>query len=568
MRAHVWAPFASTVACSVGGLDVAMEPRDDGWWEGPPLEHGQDYGFVVDGTGPLPDPRSPRQPHGVHGLSRAFDTDAFPWTDSEWRGRDARGAVFYELHVGTFTADGTLDAAARELPRLAATGIEIVELMPIAPMPGTRGWGYDGVSLYAVYEEYGGPAALQRFVDAAHAAGLGVALDVVYNHLGPDGNYLSKFGPYLTGAHHTPWGEAINLDQPLSVHVRRFLADNALRWFRDFHVDVLRLDAVHAFRDDSATHFLAQLSAETAALSTKLDRPLSLVAESDLNDLAMVTPLAEGGLGQTAQWADDVHHALHTYLTGERDGYYSDFGSIEALDHVYRHVFLHDGRWSSFRNQLWGKPVPDAMDRRRFVVYAANHDQVGNRAQGDRPSATLTPGAQAASLAMVLLSPFTPLLFQGEEYGETRPFPFFSDHAGELGRAISKGRLAEFQSHGWGGGALPPDPQDPATFAAAKLDRSAQGKINDALRTWLAEVMAVRPFTLEPDAWARHPVSVTERAARQLTMTGPVLVHVNLSSEPVAYKGRPAAVFGDVTTEGAGFTLQPDAVALVVAKEP
>jgi maltooligosyltrehalose trehalohydrolase len=559
----VWDPFARAIAYRVDGHDAPLTAAAGGWWSGPELGDGVDYGFLVDGEGPFPDPRSPRQPHGVHGASRAFDTEAFTWTDAQWRGRDARGAVFYELHVGTFTPEGTLDAAAAALTGLAAIGVEVVELMPIAPMPGTRGWGYDGVSLYAVYEEYGGPAALQRFVDAAHATGLAVALDVVYNHLGPDGNYLGVYGPYFTDAHHTPWGSAINLDQPYSDEVRRYLCDAALRWFRDFHVDVLRLDAVHAFRDDSPVHFLAQLSAEVAALAERLGRPLSLVAESDLNDPAMVTPLAEGGLGQTAQWADDVHHSLHAYLTGERDGIYGDFGSLETLDKAYRHVFVHDGGFSTFRGRDWGVPVPDDMDRRRFVVFASNHDQVGNRAVGDRPSSTLSPGAQAASLALILLSPFTPLLFQGEEYGETRPFQFFSDHDEPLGSAVTSGRLAEFASHGWAAEAAIPNPQDPATFAASTLDRAASGPVNKALRAWLAAIMSARPLTLSPDAWTRHPVGISERSPRQLTMDGPVRVHANLSSEPVAYEGRPLAVFGDAAVSGEGFTLQPDAVALV-----
>ena len=560
MRADVWAPFASTVTCRTGGVDAPLTAGEDGWWRGPQLGDGQDYAFLVDGDGPFPDPRSPWQPHGVHGPSRAFDAGAFAWTDADWEGRGALGSVFYELHVGTFTQEGTLDAAAAALPRLAEAGMEIVELMPIAPMPGARGWGYDGVSPFAVFEEYGGPAALQRFVDAAHGLGLAVALDVVYNHLGPDGNYLGAFGPYFTPVHETPWGAAINLDQPHSGQVRRYLADCALRWFRDFHVDVLRLDAVHAFHDDSPEPFLAQLSRETAELSLELGRPLSLVAESDLNDPLLVTPLEKGGLGQTAQWADDVHHALHAYLTGERDGLYADFGSIETLNKAFQQVFVHDGGFSTFRGRPWGRPVPAEMDRRRFVVFASNHDQVGNRAAGDRPSATLSPGGLAASLALILLSPFTPLLFQGEEYGETRPFQFFSDHAEPLATSVREGRVREFAAHGWDARAIP-DPQDPATFLASKLAPTQAG----ALPEWTRKVMAARHLTTASGAWERHPVSVIERGAKQLTMTGPVIVHANLSDEPVAYEGRPLAVFGDVAVDGARFTLRPDAVALVRA---
>lgn len=566
MRADVWAPFARTVACTVGDEERPLAKGDDGWWHGPELGDGQLYSFRVDGEGPFPDPRSPRQPQGVHGPSQAFDATAFPWTDGEWQGRDVRAAVFYELHVGTFTPEGTLDAAAAALGELAEVGIQFVELMPISPMPGTRGWGYDGVSLYAVYEQYGGPAALQRFVDAAHAVGIAVALDVVYNHLGPDGNYLGAFGPYFTEAHHTPWGAAVNFDQEHSTNVRRFVLDNALRWFRDFHIDALRLDAVHELYDDSEQHVLAELSTETAHLSAALGRPLGLVAESDANDSRLVADTGDDGLGQTAQWADDVHHSLHAYLMGETKGLYSDFGPVETVDKAFRRVFVHDGGFSTFHNQNWGNPVPDHVDRRKFVVFASNHDQIGNRALGDRPSASLTPGEYAASLALVLLSPFTPMLFQGEEYGETRPFLFFSDHSEPLGSAVTAGRVAEFEGHGWVEGAVPPDPQNPATFAASKLDRSASAPFNVAIRAWVGALMAARAFSLEPDAWARHPVSVSERAPRQLTMMGPVRVHANLTAEPVAYEGRPLAAFGEVAVAGDGFTLMPDAVALVVAE--
>jgi len=540
-----------------------MARSEDGWWSGPPLTHGDDYAFVVDGRGPYPDPRSPWQPHGVHGNSRAFDAGRFEWTDGDWRGRDVRGAVSYELHVGTFTPHGTLDSAATVMAELAEIGIELVELMPLAPIPGTRGWGYDGVSLYAVYEQYGGPEALQRFVDAAHAVGIAVALDVVYNHLGPDGNYLGEFGPYFTEAHHTPWGAAVNFDHEGGTTVRRYVIDNALRWFRDFHIDALRLDAVHELYDDSPQHVLAQLSCETAALAAELGRPLSLVAESDANDSRLVADVADGGLGQTAQWADDVHHSLHAYLMGETKGLYSDFGPVETVDKAFRRVFVHDGGFSTFRNKNWGNPVPDHVDRRKFVVFASNHDQVGNRATGDRPSESLTPGALATSLALILLSPFTPMLFQGEEYGETRPFLYFCDHDEPLGSSVTAGRIAEFAGHGWIEGAIPPDPQDPSTFAASKLDRTAAMPANTAIREWVRNLMDARQRTLVPGAWIRHPAGVEEADPRQLTMTGPVRVHANLSAEPVTYQARPLAVFGNVAVADEGFTLMPDAVALV-----
>jgi len=580
----VWAPGASAVVCvshapaAVPGTlsRTTMLKEDDGWWAGPTLANGTDYAFEIDGNTAVPDPRSPWQPHGVHAFSRAFDAANFDWTDSDWQGRDARGAVTYEIHIGTFTPEGTLDAITGDRLRdLARRGIEMLELMPVAAFPGDRGWGYDGVSLYAVHEAYGGPEALQRFVDAAHAQGIGVCLDVVYNHVGPDGNYLAQFGPYFTSAHETPWGWAVNLDQPHCDGMRDFIIDNALRWFADFHIDALRLDAVHALVDDSPVHLLAELSARTATLAQRLGRPLSLVAESDLNEPATITPLGEHtasgapGLGMTAQWADDVHHALHTYLTGERHGYYVDFGSIETLDKAFREVFVHDGGMSTFRGKNWGAPVPASIDRRRFVVCASNHDQVGNRALGDRPSSTLSPGGQAASLALILLSPFTPMLFMGEEYGETRPFAFFTDHAEPLGSAVSAGRLNEFGGHGWehlyGGDVVVPDPQSAATFERSRLIPTPEDRLPTglAIESWCGTVMSARPLTLEPDAWLRHPVSVSETSARQLTMTGPVTVHANLSDEPMRIGGPLLAAFGTVEAVADHFVLHPDAIALV-----
>ncbi|MFV0287404.1 MAG: malto-oligosyltrehalose trehalohydrolase [Demequina sp.] len=574
MIARVWAPDAASVGLVIGAADAPPQPLqrgDDGWWSGPDLPPGTDYGYVVDGEGPWPDPRSARQVAGVHGLSRVFDASRFAWTDASWSGVDVLGKVFYELHVGAFTPQGTLDAAAAQLPSLRSIGVDVVELMPVAPFPGRHGWGYDGVSLYAVHEAYGGPEALQRFVDAAHRAGLAVCLDVVYNHLGPDGNYLSKFGPYFTDAHHTPWGWAVNLDQPSADGMRRYICDNALRWFEDFHIDCLRLDAVHELRDDSERHVLAQLSDETAELSNRIGRPLSLVAESDLNDARMVTPTAEGGLGMTAQWNDDVHHALHAYLTGERHGYYVDFGSLETLDKVYREVFWHNGTHSPFRGKAWGAPVPPETDRRRFVVCASNHDQVGNRAIGDRPASSLSPGAQATSLAAILLSPFTPMLFMGEEYGETRPFMFFTDHDEPLGSAVSEGRMSEFGGHGWeelyGREVQVPDPQDRVTFLRSKLGDGvgADSAGHHALRAWVSTLMALRERVEPRAAWDAHPAGASESSPQVLTLHGPVTVHANLSDAEAVVSDRGAVVgtFGDVTVIDGGLSLAPDAVALV-----
>jgi len=564
-------------APTLPGQPLPMTYEGEGWWTGPALASGTDYGFVVDGAGPFPDPRSAWQPYGVHGLSRVFDAHAFSWSDGQWSGRDARGAVFYEIHVGTFTPAGTLDAIIDHLPTLAQRGIDIIELMPVAAFPGKRGWGYDGVALYAVHDPYGGPEALQRLVNAAHDHGIGVCVDVVYNHLGPDGNYLARFGPYFTAAHETPWGWAVNLDQDHAGAVREFIIDNALRWFEDFHVDALRLDAVHALVDTSPTHILAELSTRTAQLSARLNRPLSLVAESDENLSATVTAVGRtatsgrAGLGMTAQWADDVHHAIHAYLTGQRHGYYVDFGSIETLDKALRRVFVHDGGYSSFRRRAWGEPVPDDVDRRRFVVFAANHDQIGNRALGDRPAASLSPAAQAASLAIVLLGPFTPLLFMGEEYGETTPFMFFTDHTEPLGSAVTQGRMREFAHHGWdevyGHPISVPDPQDEQTFRRSTLASDpVLTRTQQAILDWHHALMQIRPLTLEPGAWQRWPVGAYERAPRQLVISGPVSIWANLSTTPMPL---PQPVTGDRVLATFGFSVDaPSAVASSVTLVP
>ena len=483
-RVPVWAPAAQTVELHLPDQDrlVGMIPVPGGWWTAPfDLEPGTDYAFRVDGSPNRPDPRSALQPDGVHGPSRTVDPDTWRWTDQNWAGRDLRGSVIYELHVGTFTPEGTLDAAVSRLGHLVDLGVDIVELMPLAAFPGKAGWGYDGVGLWAVHEAYGGPDALARFVDAAHNAGIGVCLDVVYNHLGPSGNYLSVFGPYFTPAHHTPWGEAVNYDHDGSQQVRAFVIDSALRWMRDFHIDALRLDAIHEIKDDAAAaatpqrHVLAELSDAVAALSIELGRPLSLVAEADLNDVGVITPTSEEppakapSLGMTAQWADDVHHALHARLTGEDQGYYGDFAEVGAWAKAYGRAFLHNGTWSTFRERNWGAPVPEDTDPRRFVVFGSDHDQVGNRAVGDRPSAILDDAALAATAALVLLSPYTPMLFMGEEWGTRTPFQFFTDHEeDDLARSVSEGRVREFAGFGWDADEIP-DPQAAATVEASRL---------------------------------------------------------------------------------------------------
>jgi maltooligosyltrehalose trehalohydrolase len=495
----VWAPHASSVDLLLPDARHPMSPGEAGHWHVTvDVAAESTYAFSLDGGDPRPHPRGLRLPDGPHGWSQLFDPAEFGWTDTRWTGVELEGAVIYELHVGTFTSTGTLDAAVERLDHLVDLGVDIVELMPLAPFPGTRGWGYDGVAPYAVHEVYGGPVALQRFVDAAHARGLAVCLDVVYNHLGPDGNYLGEFGPYLTETHHTPWGAALNLDAPHSDPVRRWVLDNVRQWFHDFHVDALRLDAVHELHDDTALHVLEELSREVDELAAREGRRMWLIAESDRNDPGTVTPrggaAAVGGLGIHAQWADDVHHALHVALTGETQGYYADFAGAGALEKVMRSPFFHDGTWSSFRGRRHGRPVDaGSVPGWRFVASLQTHDQVGNRATGDRISATVPAGMLACGAALLLTSPWTPMLFMGEEWGAGTPWRYFTDHTDTgLGEAVREGRRAEFASHGWDRCDVP-DPQDPATYQASKLDWSEPNREHHArLLTWYRSLLRLR----------------------------------------------------------------------------
>ncbi|MCB0946967.1 MAG: malto-oligosyltrehalose trehalohydrolase, partial [Mycobacterium sp.] len=449
-----------------------MTADDDGWWRAS-VDCAADarYGFLLDDDpAVLPDPRSPRQPDGVHERSQLWDPAAARWIDQQWRGRSIEGAVIYELHTGTFTAAGTFDAAIDKLDYLVDLGVDFVELMPVNAFNGTHGWGYDGVLWYAVHEPYGGPDGLVRLIDACHARGLGVLIDAVFNHLGPSGNYLPQFGPYLSSVSNT-WGESLNLAGPDADEVRRYIIDCALRWMRDFHADGLRLDAVHALVDNTAIHILEEMASETDALSAELGRPLSLIAESDLNDPRLITPRDHGGYGLTAQWDDDIHHAIHTAVSGERQGYYADFGSMSALATTLRNGYFHAGTYSSFRHRRHGRPLDKSLiPATRLMAYTCTHDQVGNRAVGDRPSQNLDHGQLAIKAALALGSPYTAMLFMGEEWASSRPFQFFSSHPEpELARATADGRKAEFADHGWDAAEIP-DPQDPETFLRSKLD--------------------------------------------------------------------------------------------------
>ncbi len=548
MRLDLWAPLASAVDVDLGTHREPMRPMADGWWSAEPdLGHGDAYGYRLDGGDPLPDPRAWWLPDGVHGLARGYDHGRFAWTDQEWPGRPLAGSVLYELHVGTFTPGGTLDAAVDRLDHLVDLGVDLVELMPLAAFDGRHGWGYDGVALWAVHEPYGGPDALKRFVDACHRRGLGVLLDVVYNHLGPSGNYLARFGPYFTDAHHTPWGDAVNLDQPGSDGTRAFLLDNAESWLRDFHLDGLRLDAVHELTDVRALTLLEELTARVDALAVGLARPLSLVAETDRNDPRVVLPRAEHGLGLAAQWDDDLHHAVHAAVTGERQGYYADFGSLGAVAKTLTGAFFHDGTWSSFRGRHHGRPVDRCvLPGHRFVVALQTHDQVGNRAAGDRISAGLSPGLLRTASALVLTSPFTPMLFMGEEWAASTPWAFFSSFPDPLlGRAVTEGRRREFGAHAWSDDV--PDPQDPATFAASVLDwAEPEQEPHTSVLAWYRALLALR--RAEPDlrdARLDRVAVAFDEPGRWLVVTrGGLRVAANLSaaSRVVPLHATPAEV--------------------------
>ncbi|MGW7428798.1 malto-oligosyltrehalose trehalohydrolase [Streptomyces sp. NPDC054861] len=551
MLFEVWAPQArERVTLELNGAEHPME-RDaerDGWWTAvAPAADGDRYGYALDDGPLLPDPRSRRQPDGPDGHSAVVDHDAYTWRHAAPRLR-LRSAILYELHVGTFTPEGTLDAAAARLGELAGLGITHVELMPLCPFPGTWGWGYDGVSPWAVHEPYGGPEALQRFVDAAHGLGMGVILDVVHNHLGPSGNHLPAFGPYFTDTHHTPWGAAVNLDAPGSDEVRAYLIGSALAWLRDYRIDGLRLDAVHALADTRARTFLEELSEAVDELAKEQGRQHCLIAESDLADPRTTTPRTMGGLGIHAQWNDDFHHALHTALTGESQGYYADFARapLAALAKTLTHVFFHDGTYSTFRRRCHGRPVDRARTpAQRFLGYAQTHDQIGNRATGDRLSATLSPGLLACAATLVLTGPSVPMLFMGEEWGAGTPWQYFTDHTDpELAEAVRRGRRREFAEHGWAEEDIP-DPQDPATRDRSVLDRTERERApHNRLLAWHRELIALRrtlPDLTDPDLAAVR-VAYDEGGRWLAFRRGVLRIAVNLGKEtaqiPLGSNGR------------------------------
>lgn len=493
----VWAPRVSTVDLILidagGGRSVhAMNGRDHLFTVScANIAEGQRFAYSLNGGNELPDPASRWQPDGVHGPSAVWDPRQMSWTDSDWSGIKREDLVIYELHVGSFTAEGTFAAIIPRLEALRSLGVTAIELMPLGQFPGTRNWGYDGVQWFAVQNSYGGPRELQRLVDACHSAGLAVILDVVYNHVGPEGNYLDRFGPYFTDHHRTPWGNAINYDDRESDNVRDFVLQNVRQWIRDFHMDGLRLDAVQAIVDASPRHILADIKSVADEEGIKRGWPVLVIAESSLNDVRLLHSPENGGYGLDAQWNDDFHHAVHVLLTDEREGYYADFGTpVAHLVKALTQTFVYDGCYSAFLGRHRGGPAGD-LPGDQFIVSVQTHDQIGNRALGDRLSTLLQPAQLRLAASLMLLSPHVPLLFMGEEYGETRPFPFFCDFGDpQLQDSVRRGRRAEFAGFVWGDF---PDPQSEATYLSAKLTWSwPEGSWNAGLRQLYTDLLVAR----------------------------------------------------------------------------
>ena len=493
---RVWAPFRDSVAVHIVSPHdqvIPLQQDESGYWqETVNADPGTLYVYQLDGSLERPDPASHYQPEGVHGSSQVVDHQ-FDWTDESWQGIPLKDLIIYELHVGTFTPEGTFESIIPRLSYLQDLGITAIEIMPVAQFPGSRNWGYDGVYVYGVQESYGGPAGLKKLVDACHQAGIAVILDVVYNHLGPEGNYLWAYGPYFTDQYRTPWGNAVNFDGAYSNDVRNFFIQNALYWLDKYHIDALRVDAVHAIYDMSAQPFLQELGDAVANFNRTTPVQRYVIAESDLNDVRVIKPREDGGFGHDAQWCDDFHHILHTLLTGELSGYYEDFGKIEQLAVALREGYIYSGQYSSFRKRNHGNSAADRPPE-QFVVCIQNHDQIGNRLIGDRLSTLVDfPGLKVAAAA-VLLSPYIPMLFMGEEYGEEAPFQYFVSHSDpDLIEGVRTGRAEEFKAFGWDNA---PDPQGTKVFEQSKLqwDKIDQDKYA-VLRRWYKRLIQLRKET-------------------------------------------------------------------------
>ncbi len=521
----IWAPKAHKIALQWSNQTLPMNgPNRRGWWtlQVPGAECGDKYAFLLDDdTTPYPDPRGLRQPDGVHGPSELYDHSRFEWHDQLWRGSPKTGAIIYELHIGTFSQEGTFDSAIPHLKYLAELGITHVEVMPVAAWAGQQGWGYDSVALFATHEPYGGPDGFKRFVDACHATGLSVILDVVYNHFGPVGNYTTKFGPYLNPNRKTPWGDAVNLDQEGSDEARRFFVDNALMWLRDYHCDGLRLDAIHAFIDLSAVHFLEQISTEVERLSATLAKEFYLIAESDLNDPRVVRSREASGYGMDSQWSDDFHHSLFTVLYSPKQGetgYYADFGSLNDLHKALKHAYVYDGQYSGYRKRRHGRSA-DGLSAHHFIHFDQNHDQIGNRGYGERLEHLIGLHASKVAIGLVLTAPYIPMLFMGEEWATTSPFLYFADHEDEeMRKSVAEGRRREFAAFGFDGEV--PNPEDQKTYEASKLnwEEQTEGKHAEML-AWVKSLIRLRRTNVcLNDGDMHHLLVSTNEEKRILTM--------------------------------------------------
>lgn len=569
MKFEVWAPYAHDVKVVVDDIEHQMRRDADrrGWWTSD-IEKvpGQKYGFsLYDGamwSAPLPDPRSTRQPDGVHGLSQVTDSE-FPWTDQHWTSYELKGQVIYELHVGTFTEEGTFDAVVDKLDYLVDLGVTTIELMPVQPFGGERNWGYDGVDWFAVQESYGGPEGLKRLVDTAHSKGVGVYLDVVFNHFGPDGNYNGQFGPYTT-AGTTGWGDVVNFSGANSDEVRAYVLDAVRQWLTEFHIDGLRLDAVHSYDDRSAYSIMEQINMLADEVEAEFGPNPIIIAESDLNDPRIISDYSVGGYGLDAQWLDDVHHALHTVVTGENNAYYEDFGTVEILADTLRHGYRFRNDYSNFRGRTHGRALDlSTIPPWKLITYTTTHDQVGNRAQGDRPSQNLTLEQHALKAAVIFFSPFTPMIFMGEESFAQTPFPFFVSHTDdELKRLTREGRAHEFARYGWDFNDVP-DPADPATFESAKLDWDFDADAAVMHETYKTLLTLRRELNLAREDLRQLQVDHSET---WLTMGyNDVFLAANFSAEPATIPagGELIYSFGSPTVTASETELEPWGFAVI-----
>ncbi len=575
----LWAPKARKVQVVVSGTATPMTRVEGGWWRGTVASAtwGDDYAYLLDDDPiALPDPRGMEAADGVHGPSRLYDQKAYVWHDENWQGHPLSAAVIYEMHVGTFTEGGTFDSAIERLPYLRDLGITHIEVMPVAEFPGEFGWGYDGVGLFSVTRIYGGPDGLKRFVDACHQHRLAVVLDVVYNHFGPVGAYANRFGPYLTNKHATPWGDAVNFEEGGSDEVRRFFVDNALMWFRDFHCDGLRLDATHEYMDRSAIHFMEQLSAEVENMSAMVGRQLVLIAESDLNNPDVVRPREAGGYGMNAQWSDDLHHSLFTVLQeSERGtGYYDDFGSFDLLAKSIRSIFAYDGQFSGYRDRSHGRPV-DGLSAHHFITFIQNHDQIGNRAIGDRLEHLIGMERAKVAAGLVMTLPTLPMLFQGEEFAASAPFQYFAHHDDpEMARAVSMGRKKDFACFGWNEDEIP-DPEAKATFERSKLNWSELGEGKHAeMLDWTRKLIRLRHSSLALNDGDRGHTKVEFDGEEKwlLMVRGLVRVALNLGTDAKSFAIPDGARLllssnASVREKDGQVVLPPDTLAILSSEE-